>query len=224
MEMDKIIARLYKNYPYKADLPAAFTYYKNKYLYIDLLEIFYNNKFSIQNIINNSIENDIIINKKYWKYLLCDFIDHFYNLQIEPSKDLMKQSKSSFFQFIISNIFVNKNGSIENYKLVFDNINVIDEHYNKLLNDIFGDFVEYCVEFVEKETLNIELKNIIKILDFISKIRDGNKKDEFYSFIRPLLFEYESLSGKIRAKIEINKYKDSKEIKKDIAHLWYLYY
>jgi len=219
MEMDKIIARLYKNYPYKADLPAAFTYYKNKYLYIDLLEIFYNNKFSIQNIINNSIENDIIINKKYWKYLLCDFIDHFYNLQIEPSKDLMKQSKSSFFQFIISNIFVNKNDSIENYKLVFDNINVIDEHYNKLLNDIFGDFVEYCVEFVEKETLNIELKNIIKILDFISKIRDGNKKDEFYSFIRPLLFEYESLSGKIRAKIEINKYKDSKEIKKDIKLL-----
>ena len=70
----------------------------------------------------------------------------------------MKQSKSSFFRFMISNIIVNKNDSIENYKLVFNNINAIDEQYNKLLNEIFGDFVKYCVEFVEKETLNIELK------------------------------------------------------------------
>ena len=59
---------------------------------------------------------------------------------------------------MISNIIVNKNDSIENYKLVFNNINAIDEQYNKLLNEIFGDFVKYCVEFVEKETLNIELK------------------------------------------------------------------
>ena len=50
MEMDGIIASLYKNYSYEADLPTAFTNYKNKYLYIDLLELFYNNKFSIQNI------------------------------------------------------------------------------------------------------------------------------------------------------------------------------
>ena len=95
-EMEKFIADLYKNYPNGASLPEAFKKYKNKYLYLDLLELFYNNKFPLQNTINNIIKNDKIIDKKYLKYLLIDFIDYFYTLEIEPTSD------SSLFQFMIS--------------------------------------------------------------------------------------------------------------------------
>ena len=66
--------------------------------------------------------------------------------------------------------------------------------------------------------VNNNLNYTIKILDFISKIREGNENDIFYLFIRPLIFEVAN-DNEIKLKLEIEKYKENKEIRDDIKAL-----
>ena len=65
--MEKLIVNLYKNYQEGINLSNDFEKYRGQDLYIDLLEFFYNNKFPLNNTINNIIKNDKIIDKEYLK-------------------------------------------------------------------------------------------------------------------------------------------------------------
>ena len=211
------IFNLYKDYSEGKDISKELKDYKDINLWIDILALFgnYKNTFPSENIINAIIPMNIFDEGILLNYLLNEFIDYFYSLNIKPTKDLFKQSQSSYFRFIISTIINNNDDRIDNYKAIMANLKSIDDYYELDLNALFKDFINYCVEYIQNDTQNMDtILYPIKIFDFFSKIRDSNKNDEFYLFIKPLLFDIKSY--KIIPKLEINKYKNSKEIKDDI--------
>ena len=199
VSMDKIAAHLYICYLDRIDLSYAFTVYRNTNFYIDLLELLNKNKFPLENIIKNCIKNGLINEQIFFVYLLNEFIDHFYLLNIIPNKDLFKQSENSYFRFMISYIIHNKDDKIENYKIIMDNIKSIDNFYENDFNKLFDDFIDYCVDYVENNIINENLNYIIKVFDFISKLRDDENNIIFYTFIKPLIFKGEI--GHIEPKI-----------------------
>ena len=215
--MEKIAANLYSSYLDGIDLSYAFKVYKNTNFWIDLLELLTKNKFPLENIIKNCVKNDIINENIFFIYLLNDFIDYFYSSNIIPNKDLFKQSESSSFRFIISNIIHNRDDKIENYIIIMNHIKSIDTFYENYLNELYNNFIDYCVDYVKNNIINENLNYIIKVFDFISKIRDDKKNYEFYAFIKPLIFKGEI--GNIEPKIEIFSYIDSEKIKNDITSI-----
>ena len=211
---DEVIINLYRTYLNDENNINALETYKNNNFFIDLLYIFVKYQFNYKDIIQQSVKNNAL-NKGYFMiYFLNNFINYFYSLNINLTKDLFKKEQNSYFRFIISYIIKNKNDKIENYSTIYNNINSMDKFYEDYLNEIFMDFIEYCKEYVLNNKISQDIGYIFKVFDFFSNIREGNKNDEFYLFIKPLLFE--DKSDIIKGKLDINKYKDKEKIKNDI--------
>ena len=213
----KMITDLYRSYLYGNNISFALDIYKSHWdsIYIDFLELFikYQRKFPCKIIIENSFKNEKIDLDCLLIYLLYNFIDYFYSLNINNEKDLFKKANNSYILFIISNI-IEKEDEIEKYKNIIKDLKTIDDSYEIHLNNLFNDFIKYCIECVKTNIINKDLPFYVKVFDFLSKIRDGNKNDEFYIFIKPIFFEVKP--NEILSKLEIYKYKDSDKIRDDI--------
>ena len=218
---EQMIVTLYKNYLNGNDISFALKIYKNKNFWIDLLEFFmkYQKTFPFRHIIENSIINDKLNKGLALNLLLNDFIDLFNSLDIEAPKELFKNLQNSYFRFILTIIILiqKENDKLENYNIITIALKDIDNYYEKDLNLLFNDFINYCIEIIKFNIINTNLKYAIKVFDFLSKIRENNKNDEFYLFIKPLLLSIES--DEIKIKLDIDKYKNNKEIREDIILL-----
>ena len=159
---DQMITTLYKNYLCGNDISFALKIYKNKNFWIDLLEFFlkYQQTFPCNHIIENSIINDKLNKGLALILFLNDFIDLFNSLDIEAPKELFKNLQNSYFRFILTIIILmqKENDKIENYKIITGALKDIDNYYEKDLNLLFNDFINYCIEIIKFNIINTNLK------------------------------------------------------------------
>ena len=217
---DDNIKTLYQNYIYGNDISLALKIYKNKDCRIDLLEILkkYESTFPSKKMIKSLVNYNDFGLSFLMNLLLSYFIDYFSSLNIDLTNNLLKDLGNSYLTFILSYIITDKNDKIENYPVLWSTMENIDKYFEEDFKLLFIDFINYCIDFIDNNNINNNLNYTIKILDFISKIREGNENDIFYLFIRPLIFEVAN-DNEIKLKLEIEKYKENKEIRDDIRAL-----